>query len=111
MNMDERERRIGLNEAVFREVNEAVESISEETHVASFAVVCECGSLSCTQRFEMTHAEYEQLRSESHQFAVVPGHEIPDVEDVVESKGGYNLIRKIGPAAQVLAEKTDPRTD
>jgi hypothetical protein len=109
--MDERERRIGLNEAVFREVNEAVESISEETQVATFAVVCECGSLTCTQRIEVTHAEYEQLRSESHQFIVVPGHEIPDVEDVIERTRGYNLVRKSGPAAQVLAEKTDARTD
>jgi hypothetical protein len=41
--MDERERRIGLNEALFREVNEAVSDINADFEAPDFEIVCECG--------------------------------------------------------------------
>ena len=66
--MDERERRIGLNEALFREVNEAVSGISEKFHSQTFEIVCECGDTACTDRIELTREEYEAVRSESTQF-------------------------------------------
>jgi len=105
--MDEREQRIGLNEALFREVNEAVSGISEGFAAPDFEIVCECGDLGCTERIHVTSAAYSALRSESHQFAVVPGHEIPDVERVIADEGGYYVIRKSAPEARELAERTD----
>jgi hypothetical protein len=109
--MDERERRIGLNEALFRAVNEAVESISDEMDVPAFEVICECGNLTCTQRFEITSRQYADLRSESDEFAVLPGHELPDVEEVIAKSRNYNVVKKTSLAARSLAEQTDPRTD
>jgi hypothetical protein len=105
--MDERERRLGLNEALFRQVNEAVSDISDDFDAADFEIVCECGDLGCSDRIQITNAAYAALRSESHQFALVPGHEIPDVETVIADEGAYYVVRKDSPAARELAERTD----
>lgn len=107
--MDERARRIGLNEALFREVNEAVSSISGDS-APDFEIVCECGDLGCSERIHITNAAYTALRSDSHQFALVPGHEIPDVEQVIADEGAYSVVRKTAPEARELAERTDPNT-
>jgi hypothetical protein len=39
---------------------------------------------------------------------VVPGHEFPDVETVVEARRGYLIVEKRDQAAAV-AERHDPR--
>jgi hypothetical protein len=106
--MNDRERRIALNEALFRQVNEAVSEISGESESPDFEIVCECGNLSCGERIHITSAAYSALRSESHQFAVLPGHEIPDVEDLISDQGEYYIVRKTSPEARELAERTDP---
>jgi hypothetical protein len=107
--MDERERRIGLNEALFREVNEAVSGISEKFHSQTFEIVCECGDTACTDRIELRREEYEAVRSESTQFVIKPGHEIPDVETTVGRHDNYVVVMKVAPEAAEMAERTDPR--
>ena len=59
MAMDERERRLGMNEAVFREVNERVEEVHEEldSDTGPLVIICECGVLSCTERISTTNDE------------------------------------------------------
>jgi hypothetical protein len=111
--LSSREERIGLNEAVFREVNERIEGLAETFQLASqpLDLVCECGDASCLQRISMTHGEYEQLRSESHQFAVYPGHEAPEVEEVLERRPGYDVVKKDEGLPELIAERTDPRKD
>jgi hypothetical protein len=109
--VEERERRIGLNEALFREVNERLEELAQGfAHPGKLDLICECGSASCASRIEMDPAEYEQVRSDSATFAVVQGHDIPDVEEIVERRKRYDVVRKRAGEAEELAEKTDPRT-
>jgi hypothetical protein len=109
--MDRRARRVVLNEAAFREANEALTSLSgtigEQKRVG---LVCECGRDDCIDEITMTPEAYEQLRSDPTLFAVVPGHETPEVEDVVEEREGYDVVQK-HPEAHAIAEATDPRTD
>jgi hypothetical protein len=107
--MSERERRIGLNEAAFREVNEAVRSIGEQFDAPDLEIVCECGSIQCHQRIPVTAAEYETVRGVSDQFAVIHGHEQPDVEQVIAEREHYVVVRKIGDASRQLARETDSR--
>ena len=108
-----REERIGLNEAVFREVNERIEALAETFDLGSqpLDLICECGDASCVERIQMTHPEYEQLRSNPHHFAIAPGHDIPDVETVVARHEGYEVVSKDEGEPQEVAERTDPRTD
>jgi hypothetical protein len=106
-----REERIGLNEAVFREVNERIETLAETFDIGSqpLDLICECGDAACVQRIHMTHAEFEELRSDSHQFAIYPGHQEPDVESIVAHRKGYDIVRKGEGAPRKIAERTDPR--
>jgi hypothetical protein len=109
--MSARGARIGLNKAVFREVNERIEDLAEtfKLNQEPLDLICECGDGACVQRVSMTRAEYEQLRSDSRQFAVHPGHELPEVETIVAQRKGYNVVRKDEGVPEQVAEKTDPR--
>jgi hypothetical protein len=108
--MSSREERIGLNEAVFREVNERIENLAETLDLKTqLDLICECGDGTCKERLSMTRAQYEELRSDPHQFAVHPGHEYPDIETVVARSKGYDVVRKNRGAAEQIAEQTDPR--
>ena len=110
--MSERDRRIGLNEAVFREVNERIEDLAERFNIQDqpLDLICECADETCKERISMGHAEYEELRSDSRQFAVYPGHEYGEVEDVVARRRGYDIVRKRDDEAAELAEASDSRT-
>jgi hypothetical protein len=110
--MSSRETQVGLNEAVFREVNERIENLAETVDLKSepLDLVCECGDGACVQRITMSHAEYEQLRSDPRQFAVHPGHEIPGVETVVGKGKDYAIVEKDHGVPEQVAEQTDPRS-
>ena len=110
--MSSREERIGLNEAVFREVNERIEDLAEtfDLKTQSLDFLCECGDAACVERITMTRAEYEEVRSEAQQFAVHSGHEYPDIESVVSRLKGYDIVRKNKGVPKQIAEQTDPRS-
>ena len=102
--MEERERRIGMNEALFQELAEGFAHTPEKLDL-----ICECGNASCASRIEMDPEEYQKVRSDSTTFAMVEGHAIPDVEEIVERRAGYDVVRKTGSEAARVAKKTDPR--
>jgi hypothetical protein len=109
--MDERERRIALNEAVFREANERIHELNQAfaTVTDELVLVCECGDGECAEKIPMAPAAYEELRGDSAHFAVVPGHDIPDVERVIARRDGYDVVRKNEGIPRKVAEVTDPR--
>ena len=110
--MDERAKRVGLNEAVFREVNERIGELAQTFGLTEHALdlVCECGDATCTQQVRMTYAEYERVRDDPRLFAIYPGHEAPDVEDVVERQDDFDIVRKHEGDPARLAKHTDPRS-
>jgi hypothetical protein len=109
----EREERIGLNEAVFREVNERINDLAEHFGLEEqpLDLVCECGDPSCVERISMSRDAYEQLRGDPTHFAVFPGHEDSDVEDVIARQGAYDVVRKHEGVPADVAQRTDPRSD
>jgi hypothetical protein len=110
--MDERTKdRVVKNEALFRDVNERVKEIDQAQSVATdetWDFLCECGNADCLERVELRPEEYEQLRSSPVHFAVVPGHEKPEVERVVRGGERYLVVEKL-PGEQEIALETDPR--
>lgn len=108
-----RAERIGMNEAVFRDVNERIQDVAstfELTTSEPLDLICECGDASCVARISLTRPEYERLRADSHLFAVASGHVAPDVEELVASRPGYDVVRKREGVPAEIAQKTDPRT-
>jgi hypothetical protein len=106
----DRERRLALNEAAFRVANERMRDWPErqgDEEPARF--YCECASMGCLEQVLLAQRAYEAVRAESDRFIVVPGHEIPDVETVVERRDGYYVIEK-DDDVRPITEATDPRT-
>jgi len=56
----------------------------------------------------MTVAEYEKVRRVPTHFIVAQGHVVPDVERIVRTTSGDEVVEKIGDAATV-ARSLDPR--
>ena len=109
-----REERLGANEALFREVNERVSEVAEQFLAgetpATLNFSCECGDRACTEQVAMTVDEYEAVRAEATQYAVAPGHEIPDIERVVARHPSYFVVEKQDRDAAEVARESDPRT-
>ena len=92
-----------------RRVNEAIERGAQGTGTAVF--VCECGNLGCSETVALTISAYEEVRSGFERFLVVPGHEIEEIEDVVERHGSYLVVAKRNDEAAQMAYATDDRDD
>ena len=110
--MDERGRRVGENEAIFRSVNEQVETLQRGMAAVSdekMHIVCECGEIQCMERLAVPLGKYEAIRADPLLFFIIPGHEAPDVEDVVEEGPGFEVVRKHPGEAGRIAKETDPR--
>jgi hypothetical protein len=103
---DARER----NEALFREVNERIEDVT--TTLAAddepMEFLCECDDTDCVEKVSATRAEYEAIRAVATQFVVLPGHDDPGVEHVVQETDRFLVVEKEGQAAHE-AEESDPR--
>jgi hypothetical protein len=92
---ESRDERIAENEATFRRANEALYLRFQELGTADLApFLCECGNDRCTQTIRLNLEEYEEVREQSGRFVVVPGHEILEVERVVEAGERYDVVEK-----------------
>ena len=97
------------NEALFREVNEQVRTVSGQfgTQAEETAFVCECSNDGCVQRIRVPGDVYERVRQNPRRFLLVPGHE-NEFERIVERANGYLIVEKEGDAGRIAAN-TDPR--
>jgi hypothetical protein len=110
--VDERAERIGRNEDLFRKVNDQIKTMNEAfgTVAGTMSVLCECGKIDCIEQLELTVGEYRELRSDPTRFAVKPGHEIPDVEEIVSRGDRYFVVAKTeGEPARLAKDLADRR--
>jgi hypothetical protein len=102
--------RLAGNEAVFRAANERMADWEERDRAEALELYfCECADPKCNEKVRLRVSDYERVRSNPTHFFVVPGHEIPDVEVVVEPHSDWLLIEKSPPEAREIAEDTDLR--
>ena len=101
-----REERVARNEKGRRDVNLELEQISEEELHAGKAtaieVLCECGRDRCSERITLSIAKYDAVHSERDRFVLAPGHEMLDIERVVEQNHGYLVVDKCGEAGEAV---------
>lgn len=113
--MDERLERQARNEALVREVNERISALDRGASdsgavdgTASFGFHCECGRHgACPEMVWMTLAEYEVVRSQDDRFALVPGHETDNLEQIVDANERFVIVDKVDEAEPFVAD--DPR--
>jgi hypothetical protein len=104
--VDARTERIGRNEDLFRKVNDQIEGVNEAfgTITGTMSILCECGNPECIEQIDLTVDEYRTLRADPTRFALKPGHEISDVERIVERHGRYIVVEKAEGDAAKLAQ-------
>lgn len=101
--------RLARNQVLFRAINERVEAVTRSFGVQNtISLVCECSHTDCATQIELRRDEYERIREHGARFLVVSGHELLEVERVVEEKGGWLVVEKI-EAGRAVALAEDPR--
>ena len=108
--MEDAERRMGLNEAIFREANERIREVNETfaTLTDELKLICECGHGTCAEQISMKPGDYRRSAPSLPDFAIVPGHEIPDVEEVIARGEEYAIVRKKKGIPRRVAEVSAP---
>lgn len=108
--MNGRENRIANNEAISRDINEA---IGKSHHAASrdgfVRMMCECGLDECERLIAISVSEYEQMRQNPGRFASFKEHVVADVEDVVQDLERYVIVEKRPGQGREVAEARYPR--
>ena len=102
------QRRAAAAEINGRQVNEAIEPRGRPD--ASAVFVCECGHFGCGDTVKIPVAEYEAVRTSFDRFLLVPGHEIEEVDKVVEDHDKYLVVIKREPVAKKMARASDERS-
>jgi hypothetical protein len=100
--------RLARNQALFREVNERLFEVVTATTVSFRECICECSDPSCTKSLAVTASEYETVRSSPKHFLVARGHELPEVDRVVEDNERFLTVEKT-VETEFMAE-SDPRS-
>jgi len=104
-----RDERLALNEALFRTANERMAAWEEIQRAKGTELYfCECADPECRQKVRLPTSDYERIRADSCHFFVVPGHEVPDIETVIESHDDWVVIEKQAKVREIV-ERTDPR--
>lgn len=97
------------NESKFREFNERVQKGFDDLQKTAdkegwgmdvahpttpFYFYCECSDENCSERIVMDLERYGQIHENRDHFIVLPGHETPKVERVIERHEEYNIVEK-----------------
>jgi hypothetical protein len=89
----ERKERLARNEAHARDLNE---------RFGTGRFVCECGDVNCTEIIRLPLEIYKSIRADERRFVIVPGHAVPQMEDVVVERQRWAVVRKHDEVAHVV---------
>ena len=104
-----RKQRIALNEDAFRKVNEAIDRAADSVpSEEALDFVCECGRKECRDTISVIPENYRTIRKDPAAFVILPEHDIPGAEDVIDRRDSYWIVRKVGFARE-LVEDLDKR--
>jgi hypothetical protein len=92
-----RAERIARNEARWRELNAELErglSDIDRDPDERAAFVCECAKPDCVQMVKLPLDAYQRAHEDDRHFVILPGHEVLDVERVIDEGEGYIVVQK-----------------
>jgi hypothetical protein len=86
------------NELLFRAVNNKLRGLNAdfEGFAGEQAVfVCECSRIECIEQIEIAVATFDGICSALKRYVVVPGHDSPDLEQVVAREATYFVVERL----------------
>jgi hypothetical protein len=99
------------NQALFREVNDRVETLNNSWSSISSTIefICECSDDSCFKPLSLTTDDYRAIRADPARFFVAPEHVDPRIEDVIRTEPSYWVVEKIesGRAVAIAAARRE----
>ncbi len=121
------QRRQVENEVVFRQTNEKVikdideiktaagaDGFTELVHDSSMPIhfLCECSDENCAGRIVLAQDKYKNLHKNKSRFIILPGHNKPAIERIIEETKSYLVVEKFMTPPQDVKElkKTDNNT-
>jgi hypothetical protein len=84
--------------AAFRRLNERRRLAADDLGVDEFQFTCECEDAHCFETMRLGLDEFDFVRSDEAQFAVVPGHQGP-LDEVVAATRRFAVVRRAPAAA------------
>jgi hypothetical protein len=88
----------------FREANERIEhAATMAAHTGQRPFICECSMDGCVEHIEVEAVAYDEVRGHPARFVTRVGHEIVEIEDVVERHGAYQVVEKTTHFAEIAA--------
>lgn len=91
------QRRFAHNEVIFRSINDQVLALEERFGSREGGFLCECAETTCSETVFLRLDEYERIHADERRFFVVPGHEVTEIETVVERHDSYLIVEKNVP--------------
>ncbi|GAB2747250.1 hypothetical protein GCM10027174_21820 [Salinifilum aidingensis] len=91
-----RERRILTNEEAYHRFSERLwQRMSDNDEIeGTERFTCECANSHCSTEITMSIGAYRHLRSHPRWFAVVSGHQTPELEPVVGEREDYLIVER-----------------
>jgi hypothetical protein len=90
-----RDGRHAANEAAYRRVNERIRRYKERDDRADpMAFRCECAEGACIDAIHVGLDDYRRVRRHPMRFIVAPGHDVPELERVLERHSRYWVVQK-----------------
>lgn len=55
---------------------------------------CECSDLQCKGYVVLSISQYEAIHARDDRFVIMPKHDLPKVEKIVDHTAGYDIVEK-----------------
>ena len=95
---------LAQNETLFRQANEDLvqrRSAADADDLREF--ICECANSECSERILMSLPDYRRIRDNRRWFAIIDGHQTPQIEPIVERHDGYVVVELTGEPGQLAS--------
>ena len=98
------------SQTVFREVNDRIAELPGSFMDGGVKLfVCECSRESCAEALEITFDEYEAVRRHNGRYLLARGHQVDELERVVDEGARYVVVEPLGRLRQATAASHTPR--
>jgi hypothetical protein len=91
-----RQEKLAETQRLFRAANdrldERTEAYSRDGALVPF--LCECADYSCFARVELTHRQYQEIRSHPDRYVIEPGHPMVEHERIIEEHDSFQIVEK-----------------